>query len=98
MARKNTVVTELPDAMMSELYHLRDLVGLAAFVVETRRVADDVARLVDLAASNPGMAETARLLEFFVPNASGWRDMPDTLVSVLTHAHDGLDRLLDMGD
>ena len=98
MARKKTVVAELPDAMMFELYRLRDLVGLAAFAVETRRIADDVARLADHAASDPGMAETSRLLAYFVPNASGWRDMPDTLASVLNHAHDGLGELLDMCD
>ena len=79
----------IPHEVQSELALLRDIVGLAAFAVEARRVLQDIDTV---AAGIPHIGET---LSKAVDVRRQWTECPNTTADVLAHVHWRLGGLLD---
>ena len=77
-----------------ELHRLRNLLGLAAFAAEARRILTGLDVVLETHAT-PGMDKT---LECIVPCRGQWRIAPDTLGEVLLDARERLSVLLNMDD
>jgi hypothetical protein len=81
----------MTDAQELELIHLRNVIGLAAFAVEARRVLREIdgAKALLEQAGKPACGLLALVREH-----GQWLECPDTTAQVLSDVHDRLDALL----
>lgn len=81
----------LSDAAQTELARMRDVIGLAAFAVEARRVL----QALDVVADHmPHIGDT---LSSAIETRRQWSEYPDTAASVLASTYWRLEELLSKG-
>lgn len=81
----------MTDAQELELMHLRNVIGLAAFAVEARRVLHEV----DYAADMQALAKNPRTdLLALVRDRRQWTECPDTTAQVLDDVYERIGALL----
>lgn len=82
----------MTDAQELELMHLRNVIGLAAFAVEARRVLSEIdyaARHLSALEKNPHTDPLA-----LVRDRGQWNECPDTTAQVLEDVYERLEVLL----
>lgn len=72
-----------------ELYEIRNIVGMATFAAEARRVLREILLMTD------GVPEFNATLSRLVDNHGQWLEYPDCSAAVLNDVHKRLNVLLD---
>ena len=78
----------MPTGFESELFELRNIIGLAAFAAEARRVLTEVDQV---AVMHPALGDT---LSKWIGARTGWRELGDHAGDVLNDVRQRLDTLL----
>jgi hypothetical protein len=80
-------ITEAADDLSLRMYHLSELVKLAAFAVEARRVLEGIHDVL------PYYSDAERSVSDQVARAAQWIEMEDVASTMLTYAAREMDKL-----